>query len=206
MTPDYLALPDPDAERLIFSTLTTYAEDERSRYATVGLMADAVEKRLLWKCHVDPADGLPCRSFARWAQLCPYPYSTLYAAMRDVQALADVPPTELAQIPHGNFRTMKQLSTSVRRDPAVLAAAKSQSNDSLVAHIKAKHPEQHIERETVFKVPLNETQMADVEAAIAKAINRGCGSRSEALWSVAVDYLSTDEATLADVECKGAVQ
>jgi hypothetical protein len=205
MTPDYTAMEPSDAEQVIFSRLTTYAEDERTRYAEIGLMADTVERLELWRQRIDPQDGFPCRSFGRWASLCPYPNSTLYAAKADVQALSDVPADDLAQIPMSNLKTMRQLSTAVRSDPKVLDVAKSQRTDALVAYIKDKHPTQHLERDEMFRCPLNETQMADVEGAIAKAMNRGCASRSEALWMLAVDYLSND-IPLEDVECKGAVQ
>lgn len=203
MTPEYSALPDPDAEALIFATLAIYAEEEHSRYASVGLMADAVDKKLLWRHHIDPEDGFPCRSFARWTQLCAYPRSTLYAAMRDVQELLpDVSAADLAQIPQSNFRAFKQLSTAVRRDPAVLKAAKGRT-EALVAHVKKHHTDQHLEADTMFRVPLNETQLADVEAALEKAMARGCGSRSEALWMLAVDYLSGDTplAEVDDAKC-----
>lgn len=202
MTPDYTQLPDPDAEAAIYERMHAYDENERMGYAQIGQMAYLVERRMLWKHRQDPADGFPCRSFARWVRICcPFAYSTVYSALRDVADLQDVPAEELAQIPQSNFRTLKQLSTAVRRDPKVLAIAKEQRTDALVAYVKEKHPEQHLEHDQIFKVPLNETQMADVEQAIEKAINRGCISRSEAVWMIFVDYLSAEEApSLEEVE------
>ncbi len=193
-------LPDPEAEQAIYEQMKAYDESERMSYAQIGLMALAVDRRGLWKFRQDPDDGLPCRSFARWVRICcPYAYSTVYAAKRDVEDISDVPAEDVAQIPQSNFRTMKQLSTAVRRDPLVLAASKGR-NEGLVAHVKKEWPEQHIEREGIFKVPLSETQMAEVEAAIAKALERGCASRSEALWMIAVDFLATDDSPLEGIE------
>jgi hypothetical protein len=199
MTPEYLNMADAEAEAYIFNKLTLYAEYERKRWGEVGLMADTVEKKELWRSRVDPADGFPCRSFARWAHLSPYPYATLYAAKADVQALSDVPADDLAQIPQGNFKTLKQLSTAVRRDPEVLQAARGRS-EVFIAHLQANHPDQHVEKDTIFKVPLNETQMKDVEDAIAKALERGCDSRSEVVWMWAVEELSKNETPLAEIE------
>ena len=196
----------PNTEPEIFARLNDYDEQERLRYAEVGLMVLTVEQGELWKLRTDPQTDYPCRSLNRWIQIaCPYAHSTVYAALRDVKELQDVPTADLAQISQSNMRTMRQLSTKVRNDPKVLEAAKTGRTDALVSLVKANFPQQHLEVETVFRVPLNETQMADVEAAIAKAMNRGCASRSEALWMVAIDFLSND-VPLADVECKGAIQ
>lgn len=192
MTPEYLTMNDAEAERFIFNKLTLYAEYERKRWGEVGLMADTVEKKELWRSRIDPSDGFPCRSFGRWAHLSPYPYATLYAAKADVQALSDVPADDLAQIPQSNFRTLKQLSTAVRRDPQVLQAAKGKS-EGFIAHVKEHFPDQHVERDSMFKVPLSETQMADVEEALVKAMQRGCESRSEVVWMWAVRELSEEE-------------
>ena len=183
----------PNTEPEIFARLNDYDEQERLRYAEVGLMVLTVEQGELWKLRTDPQTDYPCRSLNRWIQIaCPYAHSTVYAALRDVKELQDVPTADLAQISQSNMRTMRQLSTKVRNDPKVLEAAKTGRTDALVSLVKANFPQQHLEAETVFRVPLNETQMADVEAAIAKAMNRGCASRSEALWMVAIDFLSND--------------
>ena len=197
---DLTKLPDPDAEAEVYASLHSYDADERLRYASIGLMVLAVHKRMLWRHRIDPADGFPCRSFARWVRIaCPYSYSTVYAALRDVEELQDVPAADLAQIPQSNMRTMKQLSTAVRRDPKVLAAAKGRT-ESLVAHVKANHPNQHIEGEKFLRVPLNEGQMDDVNKAITKAMERGCASPSEVVWMWGVEELSKEDPTpLADV-------
>jgi len=206
MTTEYLSLPDPQAEQSIYDQMKAYDESARMSYAQIGLMALAVERRMLWKYRQDHADGLPCRSFARWVRICcPYAYSTVYAAKNDVESLSDVPAEQVAQIPQSNFRTMKQLSTQVRNDPKVLEAAKGRT-DTLVEFVKAKHPTQHIEADSMFRCPLNEGQMEDVEAAIAKAIERGCSTKSEVLWMWAIEELSKETVVLSEMDCKGAIQ
>jgi hypothetical protein len=197
---DYASLPDPEAADLISTRVRQWDEEEHVRYAALGLMVQAVAKRMLWR-HVADADGLPCRSLARWIHFCaPRAYSTCYQAMRDVEELSDVPAEDLAQIPHANIQTMKKMSGGVRKRPEVLAAAKTQRKEAFVETIKRTFPGQHLEQDAVFRVPLNETQLADVEGALAKAMARGCASRSEALWMIAVDYIASDSTILSEVE------
>ena len=203
MNPDYLKLPDEEAAQAITDHIKQWDAEEPLRYAAIGLMTHQVWKRMLWQHVIDPANGFPCRSFARWVRVtAPAGYSTVYAAMRDVEALPDVPAADLAQIPQSNFKTLKQLSTAVRGDEKVLAVAKSGRTDELVKYIQKEHPAQHIEADTFLRVPLTETQMADVEDAIKKAMDSGrCDSRSQVIWSWAVEeLLKTDATPLEDVD------
>ena len=198
----------PNTEPGIFARLSDYDEQERLRYAEVGLMVLTVEQGELWKLRTDPQTDYPCRSLNRWIQIaCPYAHSTVYAALRDVKELQDVPTADLAQISQSNMRTMRQLSTKVRNDPKVLEAAKTGRTDALVSLVKANFPQQHLEGEKYLRFTLNETRMADVQEAIRKAMARGCDGSSEVLWMWAIEELSKDDPTpLADVECKGAIQ
>ena len=140
-------------------------------------MALAVDKRLLWKHRVDDADGFPCRSFARWVRIaCPYAFSTVYAALRDVEALPHIPAEDLAQIPQSNIPTMKKLSTAVARDPWVLEAAKGR-NEPFVAYIREKHPDQHLEVRKPVKVMVDDPDfiysVLDQACELHDAIDRG---------------------------------
>jgi hypothetical protein len=189
MTPNYLALPDPEAAELISTLVKRWDEEEQTRYATLGLMVLAVHKRMLWQHVLDPEDGFPCRSLARWIRLCaPKGYSTCYAAMRDCEELSDVPAVDLAQIPQSNFATMKQLSTAVRRDPAVLKAAKGKT-EGLVAHVKKTHPDQHLSHTAPFRLTPTDEQRAEIEEAVELAIQCGdATSKEEAIFMWAVSY------------------
>jgi len=186
---NYTALPDAEASQLISEQLQSYDREHERRYAAIGLAALECERRELWK-HWQ-VDGFPCRSFAGWVRaVCPHAYSTVYAALADVKALADVPLDDIAQIRESNFYTMKGLSTSVRRDPEVLHAASQSSNAAFVSFVQDKHPGQAIERVQPMKLTFTASQRAVVDEAIAKAKERGdANSAPEWVERMAAEYL-----------------
>ena len=197
---DYTALPRPERAQYITEAVSKWAKKYATRFAVLGLMLHDCKSNELWKEIIDDTVGWPFGTFGQWMERCTpskngeddSPSRAMcYAALKAREALLDIPAADYAQIREANVGTLVQLSTAVRRDPAVLEAARG-NNPALIAHVKANWPTQHIEKDTVFRVPLNETQMADMESAITKAMNRGCASRSEALWMIAVDYLSND--------------
>jgi hypothetical protein len=182
MTPDFSSLPDPEAATAISQHIREWDEAEPLRYAGIGLMAVAVEKRLLWQYVVDPADGMPCRSFSRWIRVvAPAGYSTVYAAKKDIEELHDVPAADLAQIPQSNLVTMKQLSTKVRGDEKVLDIAKHGRTEQLVDYIREHHADQHLEARKVLKFTPDESAAAKIEEALAEAENHGARGRNDAL-------------------------
>lgn len=190
MTPDYLTLPDPEAETAIYDHMRAYDDAERLKYTQIGQMALTVDRRLLWKHRTDPEDGFPCRSFARWVRICaPYAFSTVYAALRDVESLQDVPADDLAQIPQSNIATLKQLSTAVRKQPSVLAAAKSQRADDFVETIRKHHPDQHLSHHTSYRLSPTEEQRSEIEEAVELAIQCGDATcKEEAIFGWAIAY------------------
>jgi hypothetical protein len=178
MTPtqDYLGLDDESAAALISSRIRQWDDEEPLRYASLGLMCLAVEKRMLWRHVTDPADGLPCRSFARWVRChAPRGYSTVYAALRDVQELQDVPAADLAQIPQSSFYTMRRLSGGVRKRPDVLAAAKK-GKAALVRHAQEHYPQQHIESDEDIRLHVTSGQKAEILEEIEAEIQSGEGA------------------------------
>ena len=174
---DLNTLPDTEAEESIYETLRSYDSDSRLKYTQIGLMALAVHKRMLWQKRIDPEDGFPCRSFARYIRICcPYGFSTVYAALRHVEALPHVPEEQLAQIPQSNIPTMLKLSTAVACDPLVLEAAKGRS-EAFVAYIREKHPDQHIPTLKPVKVMVDDPDfiysVLDQAVELHDAIDRG---------------------------------
>ena len=111
--------------------------------------------------------------------------------MRDLETLSDMSPEELSRIPESNFPILKQLSTKVRSDPAVIQAAQTQRADQLIEQIKRDHPDQHIESRKVLRFPASESQAAEIEEAITLAIENGAMNRTEALWAICLDYRAT---------------
>lgn len=187
-------LPDEEAESLMFLRLRSLDETWKLSYGEVGLICQAVQTRLLWKHRPDPETGERCTSFTRWV-LCaaPWSYATVFAAKRDVEELLpDVGAEDIAQIPASNFTVMRQLSTGVRSSPEVVEAAKTKRTEELVEQIRRDHPNEHLEQRKLMRFSPTETQAADIEEAIALAMEQGAMSRTEALWGIAIDYKASN--------------
>lgn len=184
----YIALPDSEAAVLIANHLLAWDTAQRVAYAQVGLMVLEVERRLLWR-HYATEDGLPCTSFNHFLRVCcPFAYATAYAAKRDCEALPDVDAADLAQVAQSNFVTLKQLSTAVRRDPAVLEAARRPGLDKYIAE---KHPGQHIEPRGSLRFAPTANQREDIEQALKHAKHGEDISATEALWRICAEYMQT---------------
>lgn len=195
MIPDYATLPELE----IFTQLQAFDEGEqrrKRRYSEIGLAALAAERLELWKRHIDSETGYPCRSFSRWVLMaCPAASSTVHAAKKDMEAFvgprwpkedgAGVPAGDLAEIPHENIWTMKQLSSKVRRQPAVLAAAK-QDRAALVKLIQADYKDQHIEAEGSFRFTPSESASKIIAEVLGMAMQRGAEGKNDALELIAV--------------------
>jgi hypothetical protein len=182
--------PDLDSaarESLIFARLQAWDKAITSG-PEIGILCRDVRDGELWRYR----EG--CTSFDSWMVLAaPRARSTAYGYLRQVEALSDIPDAVLGQIRGENVDTVMHLSTEVRSNPAILSAAQTQKNAVLVDMVQKNFPNQHAERVKFLKIPLNETQMAEFEQAIAKAMERGCESRSEACWMIAVDFNASDD-------------
>ncbi len=192
LTPDKMAsllgLADEDSEPILFNRLQQITSTFELGYAEVGLICREVDAYLLWEKRTDPETGQPCVSFTRWVRVCcPRSYATVYAAMRDIESLKDIPDQHLSQIPASNFPIVQQLSTSVRAEPDVLEAAKTQNTKGLVEHVRANYPDQHIERTRFLRLPLDESVMEKVEELFKQAQLRGARNRSEALEMICAE-------------------
>lgn len=143
---------------------------------------------LLHQKRMNPETGEPC-SLTEWIRCAaPWGYATCFAAMRDIEALSDVPAKDLAQITQANIGILRQLSTAVRAQPEVLSAAKEKRSDEFIRHIKQNHADQHIESHKTLRFVADETQEAEIEEAIAMALERGAMNRTEALLAICLDY------------------
>jgi hypothetical protein len=185
-----LQLSTSEAESALFARMLFIDRTERVSYAERGLICRAVQKFMLHEERTDPATGKPC-SFSGWIRLAsPWSYPRVFAAMRDVEELKDVPDADLAQIPEANLKTMKQLSTAVRADPSVLQAAKEMSNECFADKVRKDFPEQHLEVAcSLHFTKVEESAAKVIEEAIDEAIKRGAHGRNEALEMVAATAL-----------------
>lgn len=187
LTPDRvnqvrLTLSGTEAEEAFFGRLRYLDCVEKLSYAERGLICHQVETCAFYKLHINPETGRAC-TFCEWLRLaCPWSYATAFAAMRDVEQLKDVPAEELAQIPPSNFPILKQLSTEVRNDPAVLEAAKTKHTEDLVQHLQEFHRDQHIERTKLIRIRPSELGAQKIEEAVEWAISHQiAGNVSEAI-------------------------
>lgn len=192
LTPDQmmivLALPDEQSEPILFKRLQEIAYGWEYSYAEVGLICREVDAYLLWEKRIDPDTGELCASFSRWIHACcPRSYSTVYAAMRDMEALKDIPDCDLAKIPASNFPIVKQLSTAVRKDRKVLDGAQTKRTGDFVEQIRADHPDQAIEHSRVLRFKLEDSAAAEVESVITLAEMRGAKSWAEALEAICAE-------------------
>lgn len=189
---EILNLPDDQAEAVLFDRLRHLDRQDKLSYAERGLICRQVQNYMLHKKRDDPETGNPC-TFTRWVRLSsPWSYATVHKAMRDVEALKDVPAEDVAEIPPSNFPVMLQLSTEVRNDPQVLEAAKTQHTEELVEHIRTHHPSQHIEHRKLLRFKPEESAAQKIEEALEEAERRGARNREEALEWVsgwAMDWL-----------------
>ena len=193
ITPDrmvtILSLSSIQAETALYDRLRYLDRTTKLAYSEIGYISLTVQASLLHEYRIDPQSGKPC-SFSRWIKLaCPWGYATAFAAMRDVETLADIPAEHLAEIPQSNFPILKQLSTAVRAEPEVIQGAKEKSSEEFTEQIRQDYPEQHLEVTKVLRIKLEESALAIVEEAIREAEQRGAMTRGEALEQICAEAL-----------------
>ena len=171
-------------EQRYFDECQAIDNASRYSYARIGIICRDVERRELWKSRAE--------SFAKWVRLaCPWSYATAHASLRDVKELADIPEAQLAQIPASNFPIVKQLSTAVRAEPAVIEAAQTKHSEELVEEIRRTHPGQHLEHKVIMRFFPDESAVGNIEAALTMAKMRGAANRAEELELIAITAAET---------------
>lgn len=183
-----LKMTDCQAEQTLFSRLRLLDRTEKLSHAERGYICRIVKEHRLHEQRLD--NGHPC-SMNRWITLaCPWGHSTVFQAMKDVEDLKDIPPEHLAEIPQANFPVMKQLSTQVRSEPAVLEAAKTQQSEEFAQTIQRDYPDQHIQARKLLRFAPEESALVVIEEALRKAMELGAKNRSEALEYIALEALT----------------
>jgi hypothetical protein len=178
------ALPDDVAASKLDTLMRQLEQQYKRSYVMRGVCGLEVKQRQLWKV-------LQFSSFEQWLQnACPQSRADVYAAMRTVEELTEIPRQELEEIPRMNLKVLQSLSTAVRRDPEVLQAAKVCSEREFVARVRQTHPEQAMEqhRRLVFNPTVSAASV--IEDALETAIASGeFGNREEVLEAWAADCL-----------------
>jgi hypothetical protein len=165
-------------------------------FALRGMACLMIEERQLWVEHEDPEVGQPFTSFDRWLKwAAPKSWSYCRDAMRVVKELgADFP--ELLRIRRCNLEQLKKASTSVRRLPAVIEAAKTLPEKQFVETLNRDH-NQHLEvKRPVEMAPAGDVAEFESAIAMAELIEEDCKSRADAIKVIAIRYL-TDPGNVA---------
>ena len=92
-------------------------------------------------------------------------------------------------MPRSNVLVMQALSTAVRKDPAVIQAAKNMSADAFRQKIETEHPEQCIETQKPMHLKPEKSQAKVIEEAIQLAIRLGAHNREEAIEEMAQAFI-----------------
>ncbi len=192
---DLIALPDPQAAvalNLRMEALDHLHHIHERSFAERGIIAREVERRALWKHLISPETGEPFPHFTAWISSgaigC---RRTTFEALRDMEMLEDVPSGKLIDIPKGNLKVLTQVSTAVRNHPEILDAAKTLSQDQLLAKLESEHPLQHIETRRSMRFRPTAIGSRAIEAMIEYAIEKGiAGSRDEAIVRAAETALA----------------
>lgn len=179
---ELLSMSATEAEEACFTRLRLLDETMKYSYPEIGLICRQVEVNHLWKQRTDPETGHKCSSFARWVRVAaPWSYATVFAAMRDVEELQDVPAEHLAEIPASNIGTLKQLSTAVRNVPDVLEAAKTMHAPDFAEKVRTEYPDQHLERKEILRFTVDGSAADRIKAVIDMATQKGAHNWGEAL-------------------------
>jgi hypothetical protein len=180
---------DAAGEAQLFARMQSIDREEMLSYSERGHIGLVVRENRLHLHRISPETGEPC-TWTEWVRLCsPWSYSTCFEAVRDIEALSDIPKEELAQIPKGNIQTLTKISTGLRSQPAVLEAAKTQRPKAFIEHIKRNHGDQHIEQSHVLSFTVNESEALVIEEVLKSEMKKdGTLSRTGALVSVFTEH------------------
>lgn len=146
MTTAMFACPELDTSALQVanlaecqSLLVSISKVEERGFIWRGIVLREIERRELW------SDGYT--SMHDWMiKAAPYSIRDCYAAMSAVDDLKDVPVDDLAAMPRCNVTLLQELSTAIRTDSETIEAAKTMGEDEFVAHVQARHPNQHVQK------------------------------------------------------------
>lgn len=183
---DLIALPDPEAAEALNTRMAALDQihriHERS-YSERGIIAREFEVRRLWAHLLDPETGFPFPHLTAWMEGgflgC---RRVSFEAKTDMLLLKDISADKLIDVPKGNIKLLTQLSTAVRNDPAILAAAKTLTQDQFLEKLDKEQPSQHIEQRKALRFNPGRSGAKVVEEMIAWALDHDiAGSRDEAL-------------------------
>ena len=191
-TPNWAALraevPEVAARKLS-GILAGLDKAEKQVFALRGMAALLIEERQLYRFVVDNEVGDYYQSFDKWLKdSLPNSWSYVRDALRAVKELKDVPFEDLLEMKRCNIQQLKQVSSSVRVLPEVIAAAKKLPEKELVAKLNQEH-DQHLEiKQPVVMAPKEDVDEFETALEMAMLI-ADCHTRADAMKELAVSYI-----------------
>lgn len=181
-----IALPDDRAALELDKRMDAWEQIDRLyeySYSERGEICRQFEKRGLWKHLLNPNSKEPFNSFSAWMASGAVGGRRInFESLRDVRDLQDVPAEKLRGVPKSNVKILKQLSTAVRNQDAVLEAAKTLPQEQFLEKVEKDHPDQHIEGRRALRFSPGRSGARKVEEWIRYAIEHDlAGNRDEAL-------------------------
>jgi len=156
----------------------------KESYIEIGLIVYYVEKNNLF------SPMYP--SLGSWlVSACPYSRSTAYSALSSVkQAMLDgLSLDDCNEIPRCNLKIVNQLSTAVKHDPEILAAAKTETENNFISKVKEKYPSQHLQNVSYMRLKLDLDQRESIDAILEYAMKvLGVNTREQALEFVLLEW------------------
>lgn len=139
--------PDHETARFLDLRIRKIEAQARKHFIEVGLICLEFSERGLWKDAFDPETGECFSSMDSWlCSACPVSRSSAYEALRVLKALPDLSVDQMKEIPRMNLRTLVGLSSGVRKNPDVIAAASSQTEERFKKTIQDDFPDQALEQ------------------------------------------------------------
>jgi len=184
------SMPPAQAAEELRVMLHDLDEAEDRVFASRGMACMMIEERELWQYFEDPDVGESFKSMDRFLKwVAPKSWSYCRDAMRVVKELgADFP--DLLRIRRCNLEQLKKVSTKVRRNPAVIEAARTLPEKAFVEKVNREF-EQHLEiKSPVVMAPAGDVAEFNAAIEMALAIEDGCETRADALKAVGLHYLS----------------
>ncbi len=185
---DLLHLPDAEAAERLNERLGVLDQIQRFHersYVERGIICREFERRKLWQYLTDPETGQSFPHFTAWMSCSDFLgcRRTNFEAKADIKELEkDIDAAALIDVKKDNIKVLKQLSSHVRKQPAIVAAAKQLPPREFEAKVEREQPLQHIEIRKPLRFSPPRSAAKVIEEWIEYAIEHElAGSRDEAI-------------------------
>lgn len=182
----------PETAAKLYDERVQFLDKAQKRtFVEFGLIMIEMEDRELYRLLLD-SEGKAFPSLGRWiSAAAPTSRSNAYAALNAMRAInEEVSSADLQEMPRVNINTVKKLSTSVRKDPKVIEAAKQMGEQEFKEHINKEHPEQHIEKDAPMRFKPAQGDRETIDEALAVSMwAYDLESREDAILAMALYFL-----------------